>query len=447
MYCHHHNQPRREGYLLNQDETTTTNNLHECEVSGSNGIYKLTWPQLHITAHIDRIKESSDHEVKAELRFTSGRPTSSGHLRAGRLNLTSPAARNTFAKALLARDADVDWDLVLEQVSRAVLQEWREGNPVVELDGTVDVLAQSNKWLIEPIIQLNNPTLIYGPGSTGKSWFGQYVAVLADQGMSAAGFNVEPCTVLYLDWETDQVELGSRVTMIRSGLGLSGKSHILYKAMNQGLSADIERIREICLEHSVGLVVIDSLGSACMGEPESAEVVLRTFASIRSLGISSLCIDHTNKEGALFGSVYKFNSARQVFEAKKSQQEDEDKIVLGLFHKKANNSKLLRPLGFELGFQENKTMTITRQDVKETELEEHMRVSDRIGNALARFGKMTASEIAEAINKEESHVRKELSNGKRSGRFIHLADHKWALPARLEDEVARIYQQELEGEI
>ena len=348
---------------------------------------------------------------------------------------------------MLARDSDVDWDLVLEQVSRAVLQEWRQGTPLVTLDGNMDVLAQSNKWLIEPIIQLNNPTLIYGPGSTGKSWFGQYIAVLADEGMSNGGFNVEPCTVLYLDWETDQVELGSRITMIRKGLGLSGKSHILYKAMNQGLSTDIERIREICLEHSVGLVVIDSLGSACHGEPESAEVVLRAFAAIRSLGISSLCIDHTNKEGFLFGSVYKFNSARQVFEAKKSQQENEDKLVLGLFHKKANNSKLIRPLGFELGFDDNQTMTITRQDVKDSELEEHMKVSDRIANALSRSGKLTASEIAEEIDKAESHVSKELSYGKRSGKFIQLADRKWALPARLEDEVATIYQRELEGEL
>ena len=149
----------------------------------------------------------------------------------------------------------------------------------------------------------------------------------------------------------------------------------------------------------------------------------------------------------MFGSVYKFNSARQVFEAKKSQQENEDKLVLGLFHKKANNSKLIRPLGFELGFDDNQTMTITRQDVKDSELEEHMKVSDRIANALSRSGKLTASEIAEDIDKEESHVRKELSYGKKSGRFIQLADHKWALPARLEDEVSRIYQRELEGEI
>ena len=427
---------------MNQDAP----NLHEFDLSGNNGIYKLAWPQIHVKAHIDRIKESSDHEVKAEVKLTSARPTSSGHLRSGRVNLTSPASRNSFAKSLAARDSEVDWDTVMEQLCMAVLEDWRQGSPLGELDGNMDVQAQA-KWLIEPIIQLNNPTLIYGPGSTGKSFFAQFIAVIADAGMNSAGLHVEPSNVLYLDWETDQTEIGSRVTMIRRGLGIEGASHILYRPMTQGLATDIERIREICLDHSIDLVIVDSLGSACMGEPESAEVVLRAFGAIRSLGVSALCVDHTNKEGHLFGSVYKFNSARQVFEAKKDQQADADKVEFGLFHKKANNSKLLKPLGFELSFSED-SIAIVRRDVKDTALEEHMRVIDRIANALSKVGKLTVLQIAEEIQKEESHVRKELSNGKRSGRFMQLEGGYWALPAReIEQTVTKIYEQEMEGEV
>ena len=428
---------------MNQDAKTA---YEPFDLSGISGIYRMSWPGWNVSAQIDRIKETSDHEVKAEVKLTSARPTSSGHLRSGRLNLTSPASRNSFAKSLMARDSEVDWDTVLEQLCMAVLEDWRKGTPLIELDGNVDVKAQA-KWLIEPIIQLNNPTLMYGPGSTGKSWFAQYIAVLADAGMSHGGFHVEPARVLILDWETSHQEIGSRVTMIRQGLGLEGASHILYRAMTQGLASDIERIREICMEHSIELVIIDSLGSACMGEPESAEVVLRVFGAIRSLGVSSLCIDHSNKEGHLFGSVYKFNSARQVFEAKKSQQEDAEKIVFGLFHKKANNSKLLRPLGFELSF-DNDTIVIDRRDVKDTELEEHMRVIDRIANTLASNGKLTVSQIAEEIQKEESHVRKELSYGKKSGKFVQLQGGYWALAARdLERTAEQIYRGEMEGEV
>jgi hypothetical protein len=382
---------------------------------------------------VDRIKESSDHEVKGEVQFTSARPTSAGHLRSGRLNLTSPAARNTFGKALATRDSELDWDRVMEQLCTAVLDKWRHGSPVVVLDGNVDVTAQA-KWLVDPIIQLHNPTLIYGPGSTGKSWFAQYLAVLADHGMNHGGLSVEPSKVLYLDWETDQQEIGARVTMIRRGLGLDGQSHILYKAMNQGLANDIETVRSIVAEHAISFVVVDSLGSACMGEPESAEVVLRTFGALRTLEVSSLCIDHTNKEKMLFGSVYKFNSARMVYLCVKDQQEDDNKLVFGLLHKKANNFKLMRPMGFELGFGDG-LVKITRRDVRDTPLEEHMNMKDRIENLLRSItGGLSVAEIAEVLEKTESHVRKELSEGKNSGRYVTLDNKKWANRAREDEE-------------
>ena len=364
--------------MIHQEQPSQ--NLSDITFIGDNGIYKITWNELNITAEIDRIKETSDHEVKAEVKIISSRPTSSGHLGFGRLNLTSTPARNSFAKSLAERDAEVDWSGLIVHLCRLVLEEWRGGAPAMKLTGNVDVEAQV-KWLIEPIIQLNNPTLIYGQGSAGKSWFAQYLAVLADEGSSHCNLGVEPSTVLYLDWETDSAELGSRITMIRRGLGMTGESKIWYKPMSQGLANDIETIRNLCVEHAITLIIIDSLGSACMGEPESAEVVLRTFGALRSLGVSSLIIDHTNKDGHLCGSVYKRNSARQVFHCEKSQSEDDNKLVMGLFHKKVNNSKLIKPMGFELVFEDG-MITFSRQDVRDTALEEHMSLKDRIQNIL-----------------------------------------------------------------
>jgi hypothetical protein len=412
---------------LNHETVQQNDNIDDFSLSGRDGIYHLEWPRLHVEARVDRIREAHDHEVKGEILVVSSRPTSAGHLRQGRIILTSPASRKTMAKSLGERDPDVDWDALLEQLCVATLSEWRTGSPVVQLE-QVDVQAQA-RWLIEPILQLHNPTLIYGPGSTGKSWFAQYLAVLMDEGVSHSGLHVEPSTVLYLDWETDQNELGTRVTMLRHGLGLEGESHIWYKAMNQGLANDIEAIRTVVMDKGIDVVVCDSLGSACMGEPESAEVVLRCFNALRSLGLTSICIDHTNKEGVLFGSVYKYNSARQVFEVKKSQDPDADKLVLGLFHRKANNSKLRRDIGFELAFSAD-AVTITRRDVRTTELERHLPMLDRIKVALGR-GAMAAREITEELETPDkpvsaSHVRKELSNGVRKGVISKLAERNAA---------------------
>ena len=393
---------------------------------GRDGVYVLSWTDLNIEIHVNRIRESHDHETKAEVLITSRRPAAPGHLKQGRINMTSTASRKSMERSLTERDPTVDWDAVLEQMCFAVLQAFRAGSPVQRIE-KVDVAAQQ-RWLIDPLLQLNNPTLIYGPGSSGKSWLGQYIAVLADAGLSETGFDVDPCTgrVLYLDWETTQDEIAERVTKIRQGMNLPDSGNIWYKKMTSGLANDIESLREAVVDHNIALVIVDSLGSACMGEPESAEVVLRTFAALRSLNVTALCIDHTNKEGYLFGSVYKYNSARMVFEIKKSQEPDEDKLIFVLFHKKANNSKLIKERGFIMTFGDG-AVTFERQDVRDTPLADQLRLVDRIANLL-RDGAMTAQDIAEGLDKARSHVDKVLSNGVRDGRFVRLNDktHRYA---------------------
>ena len=393
-------------------------NLYAFELSGRDGIYRAEWPHLNLSAKVDRIRENSDHEVKAEIRITSKRPASAGHLRQGRINITSPANRKSLAKSLEDRDAEVDWDQVLEALCVAVLKRFREGTQETELAGDVDPVSVYAKWLVDPIIELNNPTLLYGKGSSGKSWLALYIAVLADAGISAAGLRVEPCTgrVLILDWETSVLEINARVSMIRRGLGLEGKSHIWYKSMAAGLATDLETIKNIVVSKGISLVIIDSIGSACMGEPESAEVVLRMFAAVRSLGVSSLCIDHTNKEGVLFGSVYKFNASRQIFEMKKHQGSDEECITAALFHRKANNTKIIHDIGLVLSFGEG-DVTFTREDVSNTPLEEEMRMVDRVQNAL-RHGPKETSEIADMLGKTDVHIRQVLS--RYSHKFIYI---------------------------
>lgn len=404
------------------------------------------------------MKQDGSHETKGEVTFISMRPTTSGHLRNGRLNLTSPSSKKQFAKSLTEREDQLDWDQVIEQLCVDVLRKWRSGSPVMKIDGNVDVEAQ-RKWLVNPICELGHPTVLYAPGSTGKSFMAQYIATLVDAGISHNGLHVEPANVLYLDWETDVRELGSRVTLIRRGLGLDGASSIWYRSMRQGLANDIERVKEICAEYNIGFCVIDSVGAACAGEPESADVVLKFFQALKGLEVSALCVDHTNKandsnnSNNLFGSVYKYNESRQMFEAKKRQHEDSNRIVLGLFHKKANNSKIIKPLGFTIQFEDGK-IVFSSENVRDTELEEEMRISDRIENLLRSNPEgLLVSEIAEELDKSESHIRKELSKS-RGNRFVKLPsksgnEHKYGLGVRdfgqsqaRDEQVKKIFEEE-----
>jgi hypothetical protein len=403
-------------------------------MSGRDGSYVFEWPSLHVSCNVSRFKSYRDEDVKASMRFYTDRPTSAdGFLTGGRVILESLSSKASLIKSLKERESELDWVKIVEQACNAALDDYRRGQKEVQL-AEVDV-KNHVKWVVTPgLLQEQNPTLIYGPGNTGKSWIGIWLAVMLDSGESSCGISVEPQQgkILYLDWETSEDEIGARVTMIRRGMGLQGPSTIWYKAMSTGLAQDIESIRNIIVSKGITTVVLDSLGSACMGEPESAEVVLRMFQALRSLKVTSLLIDHTNKEGHLFGSVYKFNASRVIFEARKSQQPDDDLIVFGLFHRKSNNSKLIRDMGFELNFEDD-TAIFSRKDVRDTPLAEHMRVADQIA-ALLRRGAMTVPDIADELQKSEGHVRKVFSDNSR--KFVRLNDNSGRYANAMHEEVA-----------
>ena len=425
---------------MNQQEVLNENQHYDFTFAGRDGIYALDWEILGIKGTIDSMQETRDHEIKGNVTFVSTRPTSAGHLKGNlKLNLTSSTSRNQIAKSLKQRDADLDWDKIIEQFCMSVLQNFKQGNPAVLLndDNASDDGEEGIAYLIEPLVQRDNPTLIYGPGSAGKSWLAQYLAVISDEGLSGAGFAVSKVNVLYLDWETDERELNTRVRMIRRGLGLSTSSGIWYRSMRLGLDQDKEEVRKEIITKGIGLVVIDSIGAACAGEPEDAKTVLAMFGALRSLGVSSICVDHVNKEGHLFGTVYKTNASRQVFEVKKDQQPEDDKLMLGLIHKKANNSKLRNVIGLQFVFGDN-FMKVERKDIRNTALEDQMRVSDQIENFLHHQpdGKATPRDIADGIDKSENHIKKELSansNGKGSNRFMNIGNGYYGVVYKGED--------------
>ena len=385
------------------------------DISGAGGQYRLDWPRLNIQAEVSHFTRERDSSLSAEVEFRSQRPNAnaSGHVLRRRVNLSNPSA--PYVKSLTEEDESLGWKHIVDQLCVAATDAYRTGAPETEIVGQIQA-APEGHWLIKPLVQVGHPTLIYGEGSSGKSWLGQYLSVLVHEGINASGLDVTQARVLYLDWETDLAELGSRLAMIRRGLGLPERTGtgVWYKYMTQGLASDIAVVRKIITDRNIQFVVCDSLGSACMGEPESAEVVLKLFGAIRSLGVTSLCIDHTNKSDVLFGSVYKRNASRLVYHVKKSQREQDEEFELAMFHEKANNSRLIGPMGWSLQFDnQGGTATFTRRDVKNTRLESEMTVKERIKNHLEEaLEPQSIADIAEALGKAGAHISKELSENR-----------------------------------
>ena len=426
--------------LMNEEQPNRTANFALQGIRGA-GNYILTWPDLNIEARVRYFRTGSDKSVKAEVKFISNRVTTEGHLRSGQIPLTSPTSRSTFAKTLHQSDPSIElneWSDIMEQLCESVLEDYRTGSPEMLLTGEVEDM-EDQEWMIYPIIERDNPTLIFGVGSAGKSIFAQLCAVLVDAGYSFEGLEVRKGNVLYLDWETTHRDLLARITSIRNVLKLEGKSHIWYKRMSTGLEDGIEEIKQVVSEHEIDFIVIDSMGAALGNDASEQKVVTGAFSAIRSLNVTALVIDHPNKAEtglkALFGSTYKSLLSRHVWEVLKDQQVGDNLTKFALFHRKANNTGLFKEMGWQFTFENNRLSDIERissKDISKSAMKEGQTQFDRVKNFLAS-GPKTVSEINSYMDGKDMAPR--LSEWKSKEWILNL-DNKYSLPFREMEETS-----------
>ena len=149
------------------------------------------------------------------------------------------------------------------------------------------------------------------------------------------------------------------------------------------------------------LVVIDSVGLALGGDANDAQTVLAFFGALNQLETTTLLIDHMGKgpdsqERGAFGSVYKRNSARSLWEMRQATGGD-----MGLYHRKANNSRLLSAVGLSLEIIEEDDYLVQASfspcDVADdSELAKGLTAPQRITAAL-KHGQMSLESICEAL--------------------------------------------------
>ena len=426
--------------LMNEEQPNRTANFELQGIRGA-GNYTLRWLDLNIEAKVRYFRTGSDKSVKAEVKFTSNRVTTEGHLRSGQIPLTSPTSRSTFAKLLHQSDPSIEineWSDIMEQLCESVLSDFRTGSPEMLLTGEVEDLEEQD-WLIYPIIEKDNPTLIFGVGSAGKSIFAQLCAVLVDAGYSFGELEVKKGNVLYLDWETTHRDLLARITSIRNVLELEGKSHIWYKRMSTGIEDGIEEIKEVVATHEIDFIVIDSMGAALGNDASEQKVVTGAFSAIRSLNVTALVIDHPNKGEtglkALFGSTYKSLLSRHVWEVLKDQQVGDNLTKFALFHRKANNTGLFKEMGWQFTFDNNRLSDIKRissSDISKTAMKEGQTQFDQVKNLLTS-GPKTVSEINSYMDGKDMAPR--LSEWKSKGWILNIAN-KYSLPFKEMEETS-----------
>lgn len=406
--------------------------------------YLMEMPALGTTFEVDRLRRVSG-ELHGDVTVRSrwpGAKTFDGVMHSSRFNLTAPSTRKTVARILSERapaqaGEELDWLGFLEEFAQRVLTAERQGAPFEDV-GTRPQRIDAG-LLLDPLMPAKKATILFGDGGAGKSFLAVAIAVSVATGREIVpGFLPRFRTpVLYLDWETDPDDMDGRVKAVCCGAGVDPVS-IRYRICARPLADQVEEVGRAVDQHEIGLVIVDSVGLAAGTSSEgsdAAESALRLFTAIRALGVTTLCIDHVAKAagaqqggaGKPYGSTYKVNLARSVWEMRRAKAPGDERTHVALYHRKANTMALHRAIGLVIDFASD-NVRFDREEISDDDLTSAMSAPERIAALLAEHP-LRVKEIAERAEMTESAVRTYLSRGKGS-RFTKLETGDWGLLAR-----------------
>ena len=339
--------------------------------------YILDWPSQQVRMEVGRIKPSLKAEVKTffqESPFIRSYPV-----------LDSNSGLDIFWKKLNRRkpikDYGVDWEACVEEMAGVVIDRQRKHTPTVLIK---DVREEEGiQWRVDNIM-VEDITLIFGDGGSGKSMMACLLASMMDSGYMSTDHNLvcEPGRVLYLDWETKNpdnpgAEIAKRINSILRGFGREPESHVVYQEMGSPLNEELDFVIDLIDEHAIDVVIIDSMGLSLGGDLEAAEPVLQWFRDVGSLNKPTLIVSHKNKAGGIFGSQYTYNSCRMVWEARKSDTGVANGVDMVMFHRKANNVPQQHAIAWHIAFEDD-TIIFSRKDVMDTEESGELKIPELI---------------------------------------------------------------------
>jgi KaiC/GvpD/RAD55 family RecA-like ATPase len=271
----------------------------------------------------------------------------------GEVWLLSDRSRLDYARALQGRiptpegAARLDFDAILEEVAERVLEYENSPVQIVRLHSAVTGHIPTTPDLVEGVIPAHKSTILYGPGGVGKSILAATLAVAVQTGHRFLGLRVRQAEVLYLDWETDEADIAIRVRAAAAGLKVEVPD-LRYIALVRPIEDKVAQLARVVAEQKIDFVVIDSVGmamSAARDGGDASETAIRFFRALRMLETAVLAIDHVagedmrrGRSGAAkpYGSVYKWNSARNAFELREREDPDTEGSHLLLKHRKSN---------------------------------------------------------------------------------------------------------------
>lgn len=400
------------------------------------GIYTLSWHRRgslldgdqgsSVSIELDYVRTDKYGDTHAELAIFWSDPLDPAACLRTRISLVSLTGRDRLASALEKRTQplQLDWRRMLDQAVSWTLGQYRTGDPGLLLRDAEELAADADALTDPPLVESDGFTVLFGDGGSLKSWTGLALGASLHGGASYIG-GIEVLAgrrVGYFDWEWTARRHRRRLKQLCG----DELPDLAYIRCSRPIHDERDRLRRFVRQYAIDFAIVDSVGLACGGEPESAEVATRFVNALAELVPAALGIAHVTKAAAdkppdkPFGSAYWHNSARRTWYAKAAPEPAGSGAVVGLYNKKVNDGPLAAPLalGFEFG---GDRVTVARQDVRSVpELDATRSIPARMRDLLGRAGAMELHRIAAELDANLETVKKAAKRGEGSA-FVRFA--------------------------
>lgn len=428
--------------------------MSDAQVTPQTGGFLVLWEDWNILADVRRVK-AKDDKYTAEVRFSlldsDGQPEGLLHYEPN-INLSAGRALSGLARELKGKREEPPWEGMMGELSYRVLTAMRQGEPV-EILSSADEIGPI-EFFIHPLVAKELLTVIFGVEGTGKSQTGLLVYLMLkipwrDNPMGLRVPN-DPVKMLYLDWEGERTLVLRQWRDLCRGCGFP-ETEMNYRRCLMPLVDDIEEIEQHIKAVGAELIIIDSIGPATGGDLNIPSQVFAFHQAYRRLKVTGVGIAHTSKDRkaakSVFGSVFFQALARQVWELRDA--ESEDNLTLGLFHKKHNYTPAFPPVAYTFTFGENSCAVgyVNPKDVADfsKKLSASSRAYDYLLSLKGRHAENKA--LAQALDLDVTTLRSALNRAKyRNGdrKFFHYPDG-WGILATEDSQGLPTFESEEEN--
>ncbi|MDA3971996.1 MAG: AAA family ATPase [Desulfobulbaceae bacterium] len=183
-----------------------------------------------------------------------------------------------------------------------------------------DIPIQRNilsTWLKEGSINMVSSN----PGSL-KTWYvmGICKSILTGENFGKWDVEKEDINILFIDGELHQSNLKTR--LVQMNLKENGdRFHILCKSMvddkvrgefDLTYKSFRDYVKNTCIEMDIGLVIFDNMSSLCIGLDDNVkhnwDLISQYFLELRHKNISSIIVEHNNRNSSYRGSSSKLDN-------------------------------------------------------------------------------------------------------------------------------------------